>query len=137
LSLANLEENSGNRAGAALHYRAVLDIDGSNIVALNNLAYSLAMTNPDEALGLAQKAAELAPDNAGVQDTLGWVYYRKGIYAIASKYLKTAVAKEPTARRQFHLGMAYLKAGNQELGQKTLSAALQKDPTLSRTEQGW
>ena len=76
-------------------------------------------------------------DSANVQDTLGWVYYRKGIYNTAVNYLKTAVAKDPTPRRQFHLAMSYIKAGNRDLGQKTLTAALQKDPTLPQTEQGW
>ena len=58
-------------------------MDASNLFALNNLAYALAMADPDEASKLAQRAAELAPDNATVQDTLGWVYYRKGNYTMA------------------------------------------------------
>lgn len=52
-------------------------------------------------------------------------------------YLKTAVSKEPSPRRQFHLAMAYVKAGGQDLGQKMLTTALQADPTLPKTEQGW
>ena len=64
LSLANLEENAGNQPGAAIRYRAVLEVDASNLFALNNLAYSLVATDPDEASKLAQRAVELAPDNA-------------------------------------------------------------------------
>jgi hypothetical protein len=37
-------------------------VDASNLFALNNLAYSLAMADPDEAAKLARRAAELAPE---------------------------------------------------------------------------
>jgi len=137
LMLADLEGSAGNRAGAIARYRAVIEIQSTNLLALNNLAYTLALDTPDEALKYAQQDGELAPDNPSVQDTLGWIYYRKGIYGIAADHLKTAVAKEPTARRQFHLGMAYLKAGNLDLGQKAVMAAVKKDPSLPKTEQGW
>ena len=137
MGLASLEENAGDHTGAAIRYRAVLEVDGSNLFALNNLAYSLATTDPDEALKLAQRATELAPDNAAVQDTLGWVYYRKGNYNMALTYLKAAVAKEPTPRREFHLAVGYLKSGNKELGEKLMQKALQQDPQLPTKEQGW
>jgi len=137
LMLANTDDSAGNLTGAIAQYRAVLDIDSRNLLALNNLAYSLAVENPDEALKYAQQAGQIGPDNPAVQDTLGWIYYRKGIYSSATGYLKAAVAKEPTAKRQCHLGMAYIKAGDRELGQKTVAAALLKDPNLPRTEMGW
>ena len=118
-------------------YRAVLAIDASNLIALNNLAYELAAGSPDEALKLAQQAAEIAPDRPDIQDTLGWIYYRKGLYSMAVPHLKTAVDKEPNPRRQFHLGMSYLKIGDQTNGQKIVREALLKDPNLLKTEQGW
>ena len=76
-----------------------------------------------------------APDNPTIQDTLGWVYYRKGLYSMAVRYLKTATEKQPTPLRQFHLGMSYLKAGDRGTGEKLVSAALQKEPNLVKT--GW
>jgi predicted Zn-dependent protease len=118
-------------------YRKILDVDPSNVAALNNLAYGLAIDNPDEALGFAQKALEAAPDTPYVQDTLGWIYYRKQLYSMAVRYLETAVSKEATPRRQFHLGMSYLKMGDQAKGQKIVREALLKDPNLAKTEQGW
>ena len=137
LSLANLEENAGNQPGAAIRYRAVLEVDASNLFALNNLAYSLVAADPDEASKLAQRAVELAPDNATVQDTLGWVYCRKGNYSMALTCLKTAVAKERTPRREFHLAVCYLKSGNKELGEKLLQKALQQDSKLPTKELVW
>ncbi len=79
----------------------------------------------------------MAPNDAAVQDTLGWIYYRKGVHRAAVDHLKTAVAKDATPKRQFHLGMSYIKAGDKELGQKTLQAALERDPNLIQTEKGW
>jgi tetratricopeptide (TPR) repeat protein len=134
---ARAEGAAGARANMIASYRAVLSIDNSNLFALNNLAYELAPENPDEALKFAQQAAELAPESPNVQDTLGWVYYRKGLYTMAARCLKTAVDKEMTPQRQFHLGMAYLKTGDRVNGQKIVLEALQKDPNLAKTEQGW
>jgi tetratricopeptide (TPR) repeat protein len=137
MTLGTLEGDAGNRDAAIATYREVLDVDSSNLYALNNLAYALAQDDTDAALKLAQKATEIAPNDPAVQDTIGWIYYRKGNYGTAVNYLKTAVAEEPTPRRQFHLAMSYLKSGDQTLGQKMLQAALEKDPKLSKTEQGW
>ena len=135
--LGALARETGDREEAIRRYRAVLDIDGSNVIALNNLAYTLAASEPDVALKYAQQAAELAPDNAAVQDTLGWIYYRKAIYGTAVTHLETAMAKEPTPRRQFHLAMCYLKSGRRDQGEKTLQLALRQDPNLPVTEKGW
>ena len=128
LLLAYAEHHAGDNAAALGTYRTVLSVDSSNVVALNNLAYNLPVDNSDEALKFAQQAAEIAPDNPTIQDTLGWVYYRKGLYSMAVRYLKTASEKQPTPIRQFHLGMCYLKVGDREMGKKIVSAALLRDP---------
>jgi uncharacterized protein HemY len=68
---------------------------------------------------------------------LGWVNYRKGNYTTASTYLKAAVTREPTPKREFHLAVCYLRSGSKELGEKLLQKALRQDPQLTATEQGW
>ena len=137
MMMAELDLAAGNRADALARYRAVLSVDGNHAMALNNAAYLLAFDNPDEALGLAQRAAEVAPDSPAIQDTLGWVYYRKGVYRTAIDHLTAAVNKEPTPRRQFHLAMSYIRAGDSGVGQKMLQTALHDDPKLPVTERGW
>jgi superkiller protein 3 len=59
----------------------------------NELAWHLAerAIKLDEALTLATRAAELAPTDAGVLDTLGWVYYQRGELDQAEVLLKKAV----------------------------------------------
>jgi uncharacterized protein HemY len=134
---AQADDQAGDTAAAIARFRTINSLDSSNPTALNNLAYMLAPNAPDEALTYAQKAAEMVPDSPDVQDTLGWIYYRKGLFTMAVRYLQTAVDKESTPQRQFHLGMCYLKVGDQLRGQKTVREALAKDPNLAKTEQGW
>jgi tetratricopeptide (TPR) repeat protein len=136
LLLASLDSKTGNQAAAIEHYRRVLEIDPRNAVTLNNLAYLLAenMSQPDEALKYAEQAKEIAPASSEVDDTLGWIYYRKGIYPTAVKYLETATANSSTAVRKYHLAMAYMKAGDLKRGQQTLDAALKIDSKLPEAQ---
>ena len=79
-----------------------------------------------DALELAQKAKTEQPDDAGVNDTLGWVYYKQGLYRSAVPALEAAVAKNPqVAKFQFHLGMAYLAVGQPAQAHACLQTALQ------------
>ncbi len=132
LLLADLETKAGQQSEAILHYRTVLGLDPTNIVALNNLAYYLAnnIGQIDEALRLAQEASQAAPEDPGVEDTLGWVLYRKGIYHLALTHFENAVRKQRTPLRTYHLAMAYIKAGDLPRGRQTFEAATNKAPNL-------
>jgi tetratricopeptide (TPR) repeat protein len=132
LLLAAIQDTTGNHASAMEAYTKILEILPANVVALNNLAYDLAEygSDLDEALKDAQKAAELAPDDAAVENTLGWVFYHKGLYSMALPHLEKAAEKEPSARHKYHLALVYLKMGDQERGEKNLAAALKLDPNL-------
>lgn len=132
LGLAQVEEKAGNPTAAIPHYRKVLDIDPSNVPALNGLAYTLANQTDqiDEALKYAQQAKELAPNNVYVEDTIGWAYYRKGLYASAVEHLRGAAAKEGMTVPKYHLAMAYLKTGDTQRGQRLLQQAMSADPRV-------
>jgi tetratricopeptide (TPR) repeat protein len=135
--LAELEERSGNTNGAIEHLRQVAEADDRNALALNNLAYLLAKTDPDGALKYAERAGEIAPQTAAIEDTLGWVYYRKGLYSYALTHLKIAVEKDANPRRRFHLGMAYMKSGDPAMGRQIVASALKSDPGLATSERDW
>ena len=99
------------------------------------MAYLLAESKqPDEALKYAQKAKELAPDNAAVDDTLGWTYYQKGLYSLAVTHLEGATARDGTPRRKYHLAMAYCKAGDPKRGRQAYDAAYKMDPNLPEAQ---
>ena len=130
--LAGTQDKNGNHIPAVEAYKKVLQLDPSNVVALNNLAYDLAEygNQPDEALRYAQKASGLAPDAPAVENTLGWVLYRKGLYSMALSHLERAADKEPSAVRKCHVAMAYLRLGDQQRAQKSIQAALKLDPSV-------
>ena len=136
LMLAGVEDASGNYQAAIDYYLRTLEGDERNVAALNNLAYDLSRdsTRLDDALRYGQKAEELAPENSYTRDTLGWIYYRKGLYQLAVKELESALAKEARPGVQFHLGLAYRRVGNLKEAGPLLAAALAARPDLAKTE---
>jgi tetratricopeptide (TPR) repeat protein len=101
-------------------YRRALEIDPDAPVAANNLAwlYVNSGASLDVALQLAQTAARKLPETPEVNDTLGWIYYRKNMLPQAIQAFERAVAKQPgRAEFQSHLRLANLKAGRPQPGQ--------------------
>jgi Tfp pilus assembly protein PilF len=123
--LGELNDQSGNYNAAMAEYRAVLELDPYNTVALNNLAFDLAehADNAAEALKYAQRAKQLAPENPAIDDTLGWVLYRKGLFELALQHLERAAAQRKTPERLYHLGMAYIKCGRTDEGNRLIQSA--------------
>lgn len=134
--LAELEQASHRPALAMEHYRRVLALNNRHARALNNLAVLLSRdsTKLDDAMSLAQKAKELSPETAQVLDTLGWIYYRKGLYSLAAIELERAVANGQRPTIQYHLGLTYNRLGETTKGGRLIAAALAKEPKLADTE---
>jgi tetratricopeptide (TPR) repeat protein len=91
-------------------YLAALEADANDPAALNNLAdlYVNDLDQPDKALPYATRAAELAPDNGSVLDTLGWALARTGSYDQAQQRLTAALRRvthpASLAHVHYHLG---------------------------------
>ena len=127
----------GQNDRAEQSYRRALDLNGDDVVALNDLAWLLSeiKKKPDEALPLAQKAERLAPRLAWVSDTLGWIHYRRQSYADAERVLSQAAERAPSnAVVRFHLGMTYAKLGRTHDAVSALRRAAQLDPKLADRE---
>ena len=91
------------------------------------LAYCWAQlgANLDQALGLAQQLKSRYPENPQVADTLGWIYFRKGIYPLAIEQLQFAARRAPAdAAIEFHLGLALVADGDRAAGKAALLRAL-------------
>jgi len=79
---------------------------------------------------------ESLPDNSDTGGTLGWAFYRKGLYDNALLYLKDAVTKDGNASsdnaaiRKYHLAMAYAKLGDRKQGLSQLQTAIKLNPNL-------
>ena len=72
----------GKNDQARTRFQRALQIDPTAPVPANNLAWMMADSggNLDEALQLAQTATRRLPDSAEVSDTLGFIYYKKGLF---------------------------------------------------------
>jgi tetratricopeptide (TPR) repeat protein len=113
--LGILLEKQKDYETAKYHLKRTIEIDPANAEAFNYLAYMDIEQgiNLDEAIVYVKKALELDPDNAAFIDSLGWAYYKKGIYDQAITQLETAVAlSDKDAVIREHLGDAYQKIGH-------------------------
>ncbi len=107
-------------------------------VAANNLAWIYANRGEqlDFALQLAQDAKQQLPDSAEVNDTLGWVYYKKDLRELAVKTLENSVGKDPkNVIFQYHLGLAYAKAGQSIKARRALEEALRLKPDFDGADE--
>ena len=115
LSIGHIYSRKGEIDKALDEYKQVIALAPDSPIGYNELAYHYAEseTNLDEGLEYALKAAELAPKDASILDTLGWIYFKKENFNKAIEILNAAIASRqnsPTIR--FHLGMAHYKNRN-------------------------
>jgi tetratricopeptide (TPR) repeat protein len=124
-------------------YRKALTLRADDAFASNNLAWNYAehgKGNLDEAMRLAQGVVQKFPDEPGFMDTLGWVYFKKGLHTAAVEQLQKAVNK--TAARggdaagyRLHLAQALAAAGQKDKARKELQQALNAKTNPLRPEQ--
>lgn len=131
--LASTYERRKQYSDAEAAYRRLLALDGNDFVALNNLAYSLAVRGrqPQEGLPLAERAASLAPSNAIVSDTLGWILHLLGKDQEALRLIEPASrVLTDNAESQFHAAVIYAGVGRLDEAARALRTAGQLDPSL-------
>jgi tetratricopeptide (TPR) repeat protein len=117
-------------------YEKAIAIDPKAPVAANNLAWLSAETggNLDVALQLAQTAKAGLPDMPEVDDTLGWIYYKKGLATLAIRSFTTSVEKDPkNATYHYHLGLAYMTNRENDKARKSLQDALALKPNADES----
>jgi tetratricopeptide (TPR) repeat protein len=129
--VAIILQTQGNWADARDRFERILQIDPEAAVAANNLAwiYTEHGGNLDVAMHLAQTAQKRLPGVAGVSDTLGVIYYRKSLPALAISTLKVSTEIEPAnPLYHYHLGLAYKSAGDAARAKSSLTRALSLKP---------
>ena len=128
-----IEAGRNNLDAAAEYYRRVLSIRPDEAVAANNLAAMYGehgKGNPEEAMRLGQDVVRRFPNEPGFADTLGWVYYRKGLYGDAVEQLQRAVAAASkrggdNSLYRWHLGAALAKKGDKAAARRELQKCLE------------
>jgi uncharacterized protein (TIGR03790 family) len=131
--IAELMTTSGESPAAAERYRRVIVLDPNNVIALNNLAYDTAVRDkkPAEALGMARKAMSLAPRDATVLDTVGWIEFLMGNTAEASKLLVQAAKGAPrNPEVRLHNAIALAAQRARGAAEAELAEALKLQPSL-------
>ncbi len=110
-------DKMGSRQDSISAIKAVLKLTPNDAEALNYLGYTYADMgiNLDEAETLIQTALQLKPDDGYITDSLGWVYFKRGQYTKALKWLNKAVQlvpDDPTILE--HIGDVYMKMESRE-----------------------
>jgi cellulose synthase operon protein C len=117
-------------------YQQALGISPDNPLASNNLAYLILNQggNVDLAMSMAETARRRMPESSNVADTLGWAYYKKGVYQSAiSEFQEALRLNEKTGapddpQFHYHLGLAYEKANQPGLARQQLEKAVKLSP---------
>jgi Tfp pilus assembly protein PilF len=137
LQLASLYDADQQHDAAIDRYRRVIEVQPKSGIALNNLAYSLAVHRQafDEALPLARRAVALGPDNAAFLDTLAWIEHLMGNHAIAATRIAVAVRRAPqSAELRLHSAAIHAAAGALAVAAADLKLALAMHPAYEGSE---
>ncbi|QHE88960.1 tetratricopeptide repeat protein [Hydrogenophaga sp. BPS33] len=113
---AMMAEKAGKLADMERLLRQLIAAKPDYHHAYNALGYSLADRNLrlPEAKQLIEKAVELEPGDAYIQDSLGWVEFRMGNTARALSILQAAYSKRPDPEIAAHLGEVLWAGGQRE-----------------------
>jgi tetratricopeptide (TPR) repeat protein len=129
LLLAVNTEDSGDKAAAERHYRTLLARDPGNIIGQNNLALLLlARGETREAARLADALFKVAPNNADVRDSVGWIYFQTGRKSEALTLLQKLPPDSPSAGAWYHLAVALADKGELKKAAEAARKALALNP---------
>jgi uncharacterized protein (TIGR03790 family) len=136
LSLAAVYETAQEWDPANELYRQVLTRNQNHAVALNNLAYSLAVHKNDaaSALPLAKRAYAVSVSDPAIGDTLAWIHHLLGDDASAAPIITAALRRGPT-NLEFRLHAAFILAATDPKGAADhLEAAIKGDAALANRD---
>jgi len=131
---ASFDEQSGNRDKALETYRRILESEPNNVVALNNLAYGLAVHRnmPTEGMVFAKRAVVQAPTNPEVLDTLAWIQHLLGDNKTAAGTMAQVVRLNPLdPEARVRAAIVLAAAGALGVAREQVAAALKMNPALA------
>ncbi|MDO8810464.1 MAG: tetratricopeptide repeat protein [Gallionella sp.] len=110
--------------------RKLIQIKPDHAHAYNALGYGMLERNEriPEAVGLVEKALQLAPDDVAIMDSVGWGYYRSGKLDESVKLLRRAFAGNPDPEIAAHLGEVLWARGDKEEAKKIWQDSLKANP---------
>jgi putative PEP-CTERM system TPR-repeat lipoprotein len=125
-ALAEGHLHAGDLAAARTQYEAIVAKEKTaDPAVLNNLANVLLRLGDVKALGYAEQAHQLAPQDAAIQDTLGWVLVQQGQADLGLRHLRDARLRDPqNPEIRYHLAVALARAGRRDEARQELEQAL-------------
>jgi len=131
--LAVMLHGAGQSDRALVEYERVLASGRPNAVLANNLAWLYFERGDARAEALARQAHQLAPDNASVTDTLGWILLQKGKVAEGLGLLERAANQAPDSPGiQLHYAEALAQGGRPKEALAVLDRILASDRPFDR-----
>jgi tetratricopeptide (TPR) repeat protein len=123
--LADLRDLQGRYADAEKLYRQAIDTDKNNVIALNNLAYLLALRKEESAepLELLNRAIRVAGAAPELIDTRALIRLKQGETRQAIKDLEEALTEAPSASLCYHLAQAHKVAKDHAAAREALTKA--------------
>jgi Tfp pilus assembly protein PilF len=123
--LADFYQSSGAAQSATEQFEIILRASPNDVATLNNLAWLLIDSDTKRAELLARRAAAIAPKEAAIADTLGWVLVKAGKYSEALEPLERAVKGLPNNRSvRYHYASAAARTGDTATARRELQTAL-------------
>jgi len=124
--------SQGKRADAKKRYEAIVGASpAAGSVAANNLAWMYQEDNEklDEALRLAQGAAARLPNSAEVQHTIGTIYDKQQLAALAVSAFQRSVEMDPdNPSYHYDLARVLVKTGDPRRAREEAALALKLKP---------
>ncbi|HEC04328.1 MAG TPA: tetratricopeptide repeat protein, partial [Phycisphaerales bacterium] len=130
-ALAVMLQTTGRTAEAAVLYERLLAIEPNHLIAINNLAWIMCEDQGkySEALELAQRGLDIAPDYFDLVDTRGVIYYRLGKFDKAAQDFTKCVDNGPSetpagVATRFYLARTLVELGENRRAIAQLDQAL-------------
>lgn len=123
---ALVHERMGNLKKTEADFRKALSLAPDNADILNALGYTLLLqgtSHLDEAFELIQAAYQIDSENAAINDSLGWAYYKRGDAQAALPYLQYAFENYPDIEVAAHLVEVLWNLDKRSEAQKILKEA--------------
>ncbi|MEM7220244.1 MAG: XrtA/PEP-CTERM system TPR-repeat protein PrsT [Pseudomonadota bacterium] len=123
IALGNARIGEADAGASRGIFEDVLQRAPDNVVALNNLAWLYQQSGDARAEATARRAYELAPQNADVVDTLGWIVWEGGQQEAGAQLLEEALALAPQSPTiLYHAARARAAAGAKEQAIRALQS---------------
>lgn len=127
--LALVYQKMGKQAEEKALYEKILSENPTHLLSANNLGWMLAKSGDpadlDKAMIIVQKAKDKYPDNPQLADTLGYIYYKKGMHDNAISQFSLALKAMPEDPEvNYHMGLALHAQGKKADAKTYLTKAL-------------